>query len=303
VQKKILFVINPISGGVDKEPLINQIDNWVKQEQLDHKVFKTSGKNDLQQLKEAMKAFHPETVVAVGGDGTALLVGEAIMHTSVYMGILPAGSANGLAKHFEIPKNTKAALATLKSKKTIKADMLCFNDTLHALHISDLGLNARLVKHFSESENRGFLSYADGVLEEINDLETFSMHLTADGKEYAEEGIMLAIANANRYGTGALLNKVGKIDDGKMELCVLKHLDLGNIALHFLDFVDKHADYMEVIQCTKAHIKLQKPITFQVDGELQPDATEVKVEVIPGCLNIRIPEPQPGILDRLFSDD
>lgn len=303
MQKKILFVINPISGGLDKKPLVNQIDNWSKEQQLKYELFKTSGENDLQKLKEALNTHNPDLVVAVGGDGTALLVGEAIMHTTRTMGILPAGSANGLAKHFDIPSNTKQALNALLDEKIVQADMLCFNDNQHALHISDLGLNARLVKHFSESENRGFLSYADGVLEELQGVETFDMEILADGKTYTETGIMLAFANANRYGTGALLNKVGKIDDGKVELCILRHLDLGNIALHFLDFIDKHADYLKVIQCSKARIRLKQPITFQIDGELQPNATEVKVEVIPNCLNISIPNKSPGVLERLFSND
>lgn len=301
MQKKFLFVINPISGDVDKEPIVNEISTWCKEHNVSKATFKTTGKNDLENLKNEVEKTEFEAVVAVGGDGTALLVAQAIMHTKVPLALVAAGSANGLAKHFEIPKQTKKALDVLLAHNKVRADMLQFNEEKYALHISDVGLNANLVKHFSKSEKRGFFSYAEGVLEEIKQPKTFNIEIITKQKTYNRSGIMLAIANANRYGTGAFLNKIGKIDDGKFELCILKELDFSNIALHFIDFIDEHADYLEVIQCTEAEIKLSQPITFQIDGELQDNTDSFSVRILPKCLSVLTPKESNNLLQKLFN--
>ncbi len=301
MQKKFLFVINPVSGGVDKAPILKDIDRWATKAGHQYSVFNTTGEDDLLQIKEVLRKSEADVTVSVGGDGTALLVAEAVMHTDIALGILPAGSANGLATHFSLPKTTDKALNVFNEPAEVRCDMLCFNENRHALHISDLGLNAKLVEHFDQSDARGFMSYADGVLETVKDMEDFEVHIEADGNIHEARLIMLAIANANRYGTGALLNKEGKIDDGRFELCLLKKFDFGNLALHFFDFIDEHAEYMEVISCKKATIKLNKPVAFQIDGELQAETKELKVEIQPGCIKMLIPGKEKSFLERLLS--
>src|SRR3982750_3121449 len=100
---KILFVINPGSGTKSKK-------NW---ETITREYFKTlphvidffllTGKNDAGSLQYWIDHFKPDRVVAVGGDGTVSLVAKQLLNSSIAMGILPASSANGMAKELNIP--------------------------------------------------------------------------------------------------------------------------------------------------------------------------------------------------------
>lgn len=301
MQKKFLFIINPISGGVDKKPLEITIKHWASKNDIAFSLFFTTGKDDAQAIEFKIKEDNSEALVSVGGDGTAQLVAVEAIKAGLPLGIIPAGSANGLATHFKIPKNTNDALNILVDKNLKKIDTLLFNGTQTALHISDAGLNAKLVKHFSESSTRGFLSYADGVYDQLKNMQTFNVTVETEDKTYTSSVLMAAIANANRYGSGALLNQNGKIDDGKFEICLLKRFDLTNIALHFFDFVDEHAEYLEVIQCKKATLRFDRPVAFQIDGELQSETEQVEVEIQANNLQIFAPQEDAGFLERLFS--
>src|SRR5690606_40868263 len=53
----------------------------------------------------AVKSGSWSAIVAVGGDGTINEVARAMLFQSTPMGIVPAGSGNGLARHLHIPVN------------------------------------------------------------------------------------------------------------------------------------------------------------------------------------------------------
>jgi diacylglycerol kinase family enzyme len=152
----LLFVINPISGGREK----NEHETAVRKtfENLPHKIefFLLEGKNDAQQLEKSIAKVKPQIVVAVGGDGTISLVAKKIMGTDMQLGILPAGSANGMARELNIPVNIDEALQILLKGIVKKVDIISINN-LMCIHLSDIGLNARLIKYFEEGNMRGKL--------------------------------------------------------------------------------------------------------------------------------------------------
>ena len=285
---KILFVINPISGDKDKTDLINQIDEWAEGLDISIEKWETTGKDDDQKLKDCIEKLKPQTVVAVGGDGTVMLCAMVVKGTEIALGLLPAGSANGMATELEIPQDINEALAIVLKGNTIQADMLLFNDAGYGLHISDVGLNAGLVKEFEEGERRGFLGYAKGVTNQLMNLEQFQASIELDDKTVIEDCHMVAFANARRYGTGAVLNTIGKLDDGLFEIYVLRELSVAGLAAQFFDHVDESASYCQVYQTSQVKIKLNRPQTFQIDGELMGEIDEVNVKIEAGCLRLII---------------
>ncbi len=284
-----LFVVNPIAGGTDKDLLLEKIKSWVQSSGHKAEIIKTTGKNDDQHIKEAVDKFKPSKVVAAGGDGTVLLCASLLKDTDVKLGIIPSGSANGMCSELEIPADPDQALEIIDRGKSRAIDMLEFNNSQLAMHISDIGLNARLVKQFEETESRGFLGYAKGVMGELINKQPIQVTIKTEKEELQRTAFMVAFANAKRYGTGALLNAIGKIDDGLFEVCVLKELNLAGIAGQFFDFVSDEAEYLEVIQCSEVLVKSQQKASFQIDGELQPDTHEVKVRIFQKCINVLIP--------------
>lgn len=285
-----LFVVNPISGDNDKSSVIKTIRNWAQSSGESIEIWETTGKDDKEKLEQKFKAAPPKKMVAVGGDGTVLLCASVIMNTTTSLGILPLGSANGMSVELHIPQHIDNALDVIHRGHTRKSDMLLFNDTQLGIHISDIGLNAGLVKQFEEGPRRGFLGYAKGLVIELSDLKTFHIEVETDKESFKTEGYMVAFGNAKRYGTGALLNKVGKINDGLFELSILKSFDITAIAGHFFEIINDESEHMKTIQCSRVRIKVDEKVPFQIDGEGQGEINEITVEIIPSCLHFIVPQ-------------
>ena len=286
---KTLFVINPIAGGTDKKPLLAQIKSWVQSSEHEAEMIETTGKNDKDKILSVVNDYKPDTVVAVGGDGTIMLCAGLLKGSDINLGIIPTGSANGMGTELEIPPDADEALEVILHGKVKRIDMLEFNGEHLAMHISDIGLNARVVKQFEESKIRGFLGYARGVIGELMGVKPFEAVIKTEKEEFSRTCYMVAFANAKRYGTGALLNPLGKTDDGLFEVCILKEVNLAGIAGQFFDFIDEDARHLEVIQCKEVEVTTDRAVSFQIDGELQKDTTHLKVSIVPKCLNVLIP--------------
>jgi len=285
---KYLFVINPIAGGIDKLSMCKKIEEEFKY----HKIYLTKGEQDEKLIINEVETFNPDVLVSVGGDGTILLCSEVIMKVSnkPLLGIIPAGSANGMAKELHIDHNISDAIAIIKNHENeTPLDLIEINEKFHCLHIGDAGLNARIVRDYSEDGNRGYFTYAKYFFEEVNKATPFVSHIIADGIEYKFEGYMLAIANAMRYGTGVKVNYISNPSDGKFELSCMTNVSIGSFVkagLSALDVDFADDENQQIISCKKAVVKFNKPIIFQVDGELIGDVTGFSAEIIEKAVTV-----------------
>lgn len=288
VNLKILFVLNPVSGGkkkIDWEPLIR---NYFKERSHNIEFFVLSGSGDESSLKYWFEKFQPDRVVAVGGDGTISLVAKQLLGSGIAMGILPAGSANGMAKELDVPQVPETAIDIIVNGKIKCCDVIRINEKDICFHLADFGLNARLIKYFDESPLRGMWGYARMVLKVVWYKKLVEAKITTGEKEIQTRAYMIVIANASKYGTGAVINPDGKIDDGKFEIVIMRKFSLAQLFKMFLSYKNFNPKKVEVIQATKVSINTKKPTHFQVDGEFKGKIDKVKAEIIPSSLNMLI---------------
>ncbi len=286
----ILFIINPGSGGKKKihwEPLIR---NYFKQLPYQIDFFILTGKGDVASIRHWIKTLSPGKVVAVGGDGTVSLVAEQLMGTEISLGILRGGTANGMAAELEIPLDTSVALDTIIDGKEKKCDAIRLNDSEICIHLSDLGLNARLVKYHDKNRLHGMWGYLRMLLKILIQGKPVDAHIIADGLEIDIPAYMIVFANATKYGTGALINPRGIIDDGMFELVVVRQISLVEFVKLFLKRTPFNPKKVEIFQTTKAVITLKRETHFQVDGEYLGKKDKVSAEIIPGALQLIVPE-------------
>lgn len=265
--KKALLVVNPISGGIDKSETIDRLQARFDQEQRELSIYYTSGKNDKAQLKAIVKELQPERALVAGGDGTMKLLAEILKGTSIPIGLFPAGSANGLAENLDLPSNLEELIDVALGNRFRELDCISVNEEI-CLHISDIGLNAELVKNYEEGRIRGKLGYfLQSIPTLIKSDFPFRFSFTIEGKVHHREGFLLAIANAQRYGTGATINPIGKMDDGIFEILVFKKFDIPQILKTFQQDVELSEDFLEIFPAKEALIECEKELPFQVDGE------------------------------------
>ena len=212
------------------------------------------------------------------------------MDTDCPFGIIPLGSANGMAVELGIDSDPKVALSDfLKSHRYTPLDLIRVNDKHFCLHLGDVGVNARIVENYSKEEGRGMFTYAKHFLTEISNAEILEYEIEADGIKYNLSGPMITIANARKYGTGAVLNYQGNPLDGKFEIVVVTKINTsGLIKTGLSRFNQEFArdNNVETISCKEATIKLKKPKMLQLDGEVIEELDTIEARILAGAVNL-----------------
>lgn len=162
-----LFVINPVSGGKGKTDWTIGINNYFADLPHTVELLYLDGKTDAETLGQTIADLKPDRVVAVGGDGTLKIVAEQLLGTDVPLGVLPAGSANGMARELAIPGDVEGSLNVVVNGELKPIDIISINDGDTCLHLSDIGLNAQVVKHYEQNNWRGMFGYLRSVLKTL----------------------------------------------------------------------------------------------------------------------------------------
>src|SRR5690554_2294877 len=282
MDKQLLLIINPISGSIqDKTETVAQIREILEMHQFQLRIWETSGTDDQQKIRKLITENQYDAILVGGGDGTVKMVAEVILELEQRIGIIPLGSANGLATSLGISSLDEAIEAVTEGEE-INMDAIMINGEL-SLHLSDFGFNASLIKKFEDGGERGMLSYFKSSLAQLFDIQPYRFEITIDGKTELINAKMLVIANGNKYGTGALINPTGKIDDGLFEIIAVDPAGFEDIVKISIAMFRGNLNEMESVriwQASKAVIKNLDKADFQIDGELLGKVEKVTVEVM-----------------------
>ncbi len=287
---RILFVINPKSGTRSKDDFEHIISRVSREEEFAYVIYKTTGNNDRKSIQEQIHTFQPTLVIPVGGDGTINLVASELIGSEVKMGMIPAGSANGLAFNRGLSLQFENALYENIHGNFEPFDVITVNDSHYCLHLSDVGINARIVKRFEKEGNKGFWGYGKQLFKELLSPKT-SFHCTINTPEISKntKAEMVVIANAHSYGTGVRINPEGKFADGKFEIVVIKPYPWWFIfTFMYAGFSGKmhKMQYVKIITATEAEIGFNKPQDLQIDGEIFDPVKQIKIKIIPAALRV-----------------
>jgi diacylglycerol kinase family enzyme len=286
---KLFFVLNPISGGINKEPFLMEAFSLCDQKNIEYAIFRTSGKDDLKKLKAEIDEFKPDKVASVGGDGTTLFTGIALLESGIPMGIVPMGSANGMAQELTI--NTHSPIAALQSlirSNHIKdLDLIRVNDEYYCLHIGDVGINAQIVDKYSKDPKRGMMTYAKYFREAVLEQNHFDYEIAYNGEIRKGNTLMIAICNARKFGTGVPLNRTGSPFDGKMELVLINEVSRMGLLKAGLSIFDEdfmNTDHQHVITCEEATIHFPEKRLLQLDGEVIGKMDTINLKILKGAI-------------------
>lgn len=279
LKNNVMMVVNPVSGGLDKAYLIDQVSHYARQLDLNLMCFETTGVNDLENIREYYTQFNPERVLIAGGDGTIKLVAEALEHVDVIFGILPVGSSNGLATDLGLVKSQEENIAVAFQNHVVMIDCIRINDKM-CIHLSDLGLNAELIKNYEKSAIRGKLGYALQIFKTLLHAgKTFRVSIKNKEQLIEIKAQMIVIANSQKYGTGVVINPIGIMGDGKFELIILKKINFNIFLKIIMGKIPVSSGDVTVISTDKALININKPISFQIDGEYCGTETNLDISI------------------------
>jgi YegS/Rv2252/BmrU family lipid kinase len=288
LKKNIIIVVNPVSGAVEKKEIVDSTLLFAKKENLEPILYETSGTNDVENIKNLYNIHKPERIIIIGGDGTIRMVAEAIAKEDVILGIIPAGSANGFALDLDLQLTLEKNLEVAFLHQFMEVDIITINGKI-SIHLSDLGLNAELIKNYEQGEIHGKWGYALNTITTLFDSgEPFTAKVKANNETFGYVAIMIVIANAKKYGTGVVINPNGVMNDGKFELVILKNFDLILFGQIISGNMPSDPDDVEIISTDKATIELNAPVSFQIDGEYCGTETKLDIKILHKQLKVAV---------------
>lgn len=284
---RLFFVLNPISGtGSDNSELIRQYF-VVLNHQIEYYVLSKSC--NVSDIQDRIRDFKPDRVVAVGGDGTIGLVASCIIDLKIPMGIIAAGSANGLAKELGISPKLESALDTVVNGKIRKIHLTKVNDKI-CIHLADIGLNAYAMKKFEMQGVRGMYGYFIASLKVLWQNPRMEIEMKVDDQNTRISAEMVVIANASKYGNGIQINPIGALDDEFFEVIAIKKISILEIVKMTFAKPSFNVKKTEVFQTSSLTMRSRKKFHFQIDGEYLGKVKEIKAQLIPAALQILVAE-------------
>ncbi len=285
---KFLFVINPGSGNHNRDwaELIREYFD-----PLPHMIelYELKPDCDAALIDKAITAFAPDRVVAVGGDGTVKLVAECLLQKNIPLGILPAGSANGLAKELGISDKPAEALDALVNGRLKHIHVTRVNNHL-CVHLSDIGFNAFLIKKFESQKRRGMWGYLKASVKVLFSNPKMQVRMEIDGKPVDIIAAMIVIANGTKYGSGAVINPIGNLEDELFEVIAIKKISLHEIYKMTFSHADIDPAKTEIFQTNMLTIRSKHRAHFQVDGEYLGKLYQIKAGIVTKALHMIVPE-------------
>lgn len=295
-KQKILFIINPASGSSlqRKETVSKIIGTHIDRSIFDPEIIHSTDSDHVLELSANAVRNGTNVVVAVGGDGSINLAARSLIGTDVMLGIIPVGSGNGLAHHLHIPINVIKAVEIINRRKSILMDTVNINDKVF-FSIAGVGFDALIAKKYARSEMRGFLPYFRLVTENYPLYKPKKYVLNIDGNEITRRALFVAFANAGQFGYNTIIAPNAKVDDGLIDLCIVRKVPLikAPLVVHqlFNSTIDQSA-YIEVIKARQVVVRRKKNRRINCDGESLKLKRKLIIEVNPKSLRVIVPGTQ-----------
>lgn len=230
-------------------------------------------------------------VVAWGGDGTVNEVGAALAFTAAALGIVPAGSGNGLARMLGLPRRPAQALAiALEGRERLIDAGEC--DGRLFFNVAGVGVDAHIARQFTATGRHGFASYLVLTLRELLRYEPARYQVCWDEERRSVQALLLAAANGREFGNGARIAPHAEIDDGLLDLVIVEARStlatLCNLPRLYMGSVER-ARGVWVRRVKELRIEGDRPLLYHVDGEVGLAGRELAVRVRPAALRVRVP--------------
>ena len=223
-KKKIVFILNPISGTHSKKEIPDLIDKLIDHEQFDYDLKLTEYAGHAAEIAKQCATEGIDVVTAIGGDGTVNEVARSLVHSQTALGIIPCGSGNGLARHLCLPLDVKKAIQILNACCIEDFDYGVIND-LPFFCTCGMGFDAFISLKFAEAGKRGPITYVENVLKEglKYQPETYEVEDESGARKY--KAFLIACANASQYGNNAYIAPGATMKDGEMDVIIMEPFD------------------------------------------------------------------------------
>lgn len=291
-KKKIYVIINPKSGTSAKQNIPHKIAEAFDPYKFDVHIFITGYPGHGSEIATQAIKDKADYVVAVGGDGTVNEVGGALVGSDVALGIIPMGSGNGLGRDLNIPTDPKKAMEIILEENIISIDYGTVNDRIF-LCTCGVGFDAEVAAKVSGRKNRGSLMYLRNMLEIFFQQKPQEYIVTCPEGTIKDKAFVVTCANASQYGYNAHIAPHADIQDGLMNVAILKPLSILDVPQTSLQLftkkIDENSKMIELLTNEVTIIREQAGV-MHIDGDPVEMGKEIHVKIIPFGLKVLVPK-------------
>ncbi|MFT3825978.1 MAG: YegS/Rv2252/BmrU family lipid kinase [Chitinophagaceae bacterium] len=292
--RKIIYLINPISGTRGKSPLKELITQKTTAKGIAFEILPTVAGGDYSHLKDKIANEKITDVVICGGDGSVNQVVHSLVDTGVNFGIIPMGSGNGLAFSANIPKGSDRALDVVFTGKARLTDAFMVNDEF-ACMLCGLGFDAQVAHQFAKQSKRGLATYAAVTTRNFFSAKTYPFQVSANKLTFTTEAFFLSIANSNQFGNNFTIAPKAELSDGLLDVVIVKKIARPLLLITIMKQVlagklkrienslNSPVIYFQTKELTIDNVK---GAPLHIDGEPMKTFKKLHIKVLPDYFNL-----------------
>ncbi len=291
-KQKIIFIVNPISGTGKQKYVEKAVEQYLDKSMYDAEIWYTRYAGHARELSAEAVRKGADVVVATGGDGSINEVAGGLIHTNVKLGVIPIGSGNGFARCLNIPLQVKNAVQVLNKGVEKRIDTVKINEHFF-LSIAGVGYDANVAAEYAKVKKRGFFAYLRIVLMEYAFYKPKRYRLFYEGKQLAVRALFISFANGNQFGYDLPIAPDATIDDGHIDVCIVRKPPFWRVlgtGLYFLFQQLDRSKYVQYLRVEKITLKQRKPHYTNIDGDAVMMPQEINIESDPKSLIVIVPK-------------
>jgi diacylglycerol kinase (ATP) len=305
---RTMVVFNPYAGQADalERELAAAASVWRESGWL-VELQPTREAGDGRRLAQQAAAQGYDLVVAAGGDGTINEAINGLAGSATAMAPLPLGTLNVWARELRLPLQPRLAAEALLTWQARPIDLGRAGER-YFLRMAGIGFDAAITAGVGAQEKRRFgaLAYVFRGIGHTVNLRSARARLVIDGRPLRRRVLMVVVGNSQLYGGLVKITHHASIDDGLLDICVIKGdngLSAVRRLLAILSRRQSRDPEIEYYRARSLQITARRPLPVQVDGD-SIGVTPMTFEVVPGALRALLPAELPeNLVQHVAGDD
>lgn len=303
MSRKIIYIINPISGTRAKSNLRQLVEEKTTQKNIPFQVFPSVASGDYSFLHSIIKDEKITDVIIAGGDGTVSQVVGCLMNEEINFGIIPCGSGNGLALAAKISRHPVKALEIIFSGTPVFTDGFLINDRF-ACMLAGLGFDAKVAHDFTDAPKRGLLTYAKLSLKNFFSMKPHHFTIEMEKTKFETDAYFISIANSNQFGNNFTIAPKASLSDGLLDVVIVTNQNKLSFVLQTIKQLagwnkllrkESFGEASSLIRQKKAVIYFQTEklnlvnhslAPLHIDGEPAETPAMIKIEIKKKCFRL-----------------
>lgn len=249
-------------------------------------------------MARAALAAGADILVAAGGDGTVRVVCAEMAGRGIPVGIIPVGTGNLLARNLGIPLGRDQALEVVlngqdRAVDTVRIDGDGIPETRFMV-MAGLGLDAAIMDA-APDELKARIGWTAYVVAGAKHLRypAVRVDISVDGGEpIRRRARTVVIGNVGSLQAGIPLLPDAEIDDGKLDVVVVaprKFFGWVPVAARVVTRRRRTDEKLDRYTGRSVVVTTPHPTPRQLDGDTVGPGTELRAEIEPGVLLVRVP--------------